>query len=42
MSTRRENIKSFLKEEGLFKKRDNRHKGCQLHLTEYVLQNNFA
>ena len=39
MATRHKNIKFFSEEECLLEIRDNRHKGCQLHLTEYVLQN---
>ena len=34
-------MKSFLREEALFAIRENRQKGCQLHLTEYVLQDVF-
>ena len=39
MSTRHNKRKSFSREEGLFKIRDNRHKGFQLHLIGYVLKN---
>ena len=34
-------MKSLSREEGLFEIRDNRHKGCQLHLSKYVSRDIF-
>ena len=41
MSTRHKHMKSLSREEGLFEIRDNRHKGCQLHLSKYVSRDTF-